>query len=582
MDDLDDHCLSKVISFALNQASLRNVNQVPIGDNGKTERNLSLVSKRWYFITQSLIGKLGVHRVELDKIVRSKDNSGAKLPMAQARQAPWTETRDESSMMNKSFTGSRIARIKATNKPDGSRALATVNTCKLPLKGRQQQQKHQVQSTIMGTKRDSFDISLYRQIRPRLLKYKHILIDGNLTCDEFKKLIVAIDSARIEQLELRINVERDKQIGQRFDFAPKELRHLERLVLFWHNQSSVDYSNGLTWTTFMRASQLKVLEIHLNDGPLVDGQQQQQQVNLRVNDSLIESIASNFIGQTREDKTNKQPHHSLDRIIFKRTSVKPPIDCVYSLLIKNALAREEGVFEFATNDSVLVEHLIRSSERSCTQHELSHLRFLTPIEDIELLGKLFIAGALGRDRLSIEIDTIEQIDEIRHRMEYFKLNRHEESICQLSIYLKDQKAPDLDDKIKSLIQLCRLAKVTVFINAQWRVSIDCCHLMWSIGRALQQASGQGGGGGGGSGGGGGNYEARRCDYGCLFKLNLQVNAFKQSFVEITIPFGSAHQNYCINSNREDMLRHREIMRSLKRDCYHQFVKAVRDNLPACS
>lgn len=546
LDDIGDQCLIRIIGHALKQASIRNDEQVPAKDNGTTEKNLSLVSKRWYFLTQSLIGKLGVHRIELDKITRGNQSTKS------AATGPPRLT----GLGNKSFAGSRIACISGIKRPEigqsANRTLATINNCIPPAK--------QLRQPVVGSKSGTFDICLYRQIRPRLLKYKHILIDGSLTCDEFKKLVVAVDSARIEQLELRLKIDRDKQ-AHRFDFAPPELKHLEKLVLFWHNQTSVDFSNGLTWTVFIRASHLKVLEVHLNDGPILENHP--EQLNRPATNFMIEDIALNFIG----NEVVCQPHEYLERIIFKRTAANSSCNCVYSMLIKSALTREEGVFEFATNDGVLVEHLIRSSERTCTQYELSHLRFLTPIEDVELLGKLFLSGALGRDRLTIEIDTIDYIDEIRMRMEYFKLNRHEHSICQLSIHLKDQKVTDFDDKIKSLIHLCRSANVTVFIDAQWRVSIDCCHLMWSIGRALQQASAiiQG--------------QTNGDSYGCLFKINLQVNAFKQSFTEITIPFGSAHQNYCINSNREDMLRHREIMRSLKRDCYHQFVKAVRDNMP---
>ena len=65
LNDLDDYCLSKIIAKVINSSS---------GETSRIERNLSLVNKRFYMLTQTLIGQYGCHKLEL-----SKGTDGLKL-----------------------------------------------------------------------------------------------------------------------------------------------------------------------------------------------------------------------------------------------------------------------------------------------------------------------------------------------------------------------------------------------------------------------------------------------------------------------------------------------------------------------
>lgn len=531
LNDVDDYCLSKIIGYALALSSQVD-SRASFGDNGRTEMNLSLVSKRFYFLTQTQIPIYGVHRINLNKLSRANASADEKsLPTRSVSNIAYAPlARRNGVLMRKNFNSTNNLAVTSTTN-----------------------QNHIANSS-------PYDIRFFHAIQPKLLKYNHLFLDGSLTCDNFLRLVVAIDAARIEQLGLRIKVDRfnKSQIKQLISL-PKFLLHLDRLKLFWSNENDNNQSNYLIWTLFNRSVHLKSLDIHLEDFKLdrdIDFPEYHQELK-----GLI-------------------THQHLNKIIFKRsissrltltTDNQSSAVCGYTNLIRNVLLREQSVLDVETDDGLLIEHLIKSSDRLCTTRKLKTLRFLTPIKDIELLKKLFSSPDLGTHSLSVAIDNIELIDAIRASLENFRQVRlNETAICQLNLFMKDQKFVDLEDKIKSLISLSRMAELVVHINSQQRVSIDCCHLMWSIGRALQlQMNNQ-------------TTFNHIAIVQCLFKITLQPSNLigrvnPSCFTQITIPFGR-WTSYNLDPKREDPVRHREIMRSLKRDCYHTFVKSVRDNI----
>lgn len=507
--NLDDYCLSRIIYHTLRLASGDNDS-----DNGTTERSLSLVSKRWYLLTQAQINLCGVHRIDLDRILTKSVQTQTKKTV-----------------------GSGIAYVPQARRPG----------VLMP--------RNHVQQQILTTKpvSNTYDIALLRAIQPKLLKYKHILIDGSLTCDEFRKLIIALDSARVEQLRLNVKIGKDSTPAREFSVLPKYLQYLERLTLLWTNDSKNDFSNALTWTIYERATGLKTLNIYLEDS-IDSGEISKKEP--------IEKISDRYMNRDHSfDRFQRNQHRDLARVTFKRTVEDSSSDCVYTSLIYSVLAHEDSISQVETNDNKLAGYIIRSSERTCTTLDFRLLRLLSPVKDMASLERLFQSDRLGSDLLAVVVNDVDQLAEIRKCLEIFKPARHDQSMCQLSLHLKDQKVSDSEDRIKSIIQLSHLCDLIVYIGAQQRVSIDCCHLMWSVGRAL------------------------RADEMCMFKITLQGgNPLKvnqttndMNYSEITVPFGR-YQHIKINSIREDMVKHREIIKSLKRDCYHQFVKSIRDNV----
>lgn len=527
LDDLDDYCLSKIIGHALSLSSCRD-GESTVRDNGRTERNLSLVSKKWYFLTQSQISTCGVHKIHLDKISRAKAAPAAAAP---------TATPKTVSSISYGTLARRPGVLMQRNTP--SRRNATSFVANIPQRGTKP-----LDST--------YNITLFTSIQRKLLKYKHIHIDGTLTCDEFKKLIVALDANRIEQLHLRVKIEKDRTQAKEFAVIPKQLCYLERLTLLWSSDKKEEYSNGLTWTVYNRAIKLRTLEIYLNEDDSAESV-------VRNRRDSVEKISTKF----SHERTSDIPHRHLNKVVFNRSSnTSPPNHCAYTSLIRNVLMKEDSIYQVDTNDNKLIEHLIISSDRICTTRELRFLRFLTPIKSIDLLAQLLKSSSLGTEQLSIMTDNIDHLDEVRLAMENFRFARHEDAQCQLSLSLKDQKFQDCEDKIKNLVHLSRMSNLIININVQQRVSIDCCHLMWSINRALQSSDISG---------------------NCLIKIKLQAGPglIKPSgtifYSEITVPLGRCSL-YKINQNLEDIARHREILKSLKKDCYHQFVKSVRENV----
>lgn len=523
LNDLDDYCLSKIIGHALSMSSSRDEDSI-VRDNGKTEKNLSLVSKRWYFLTQTQVGICGVHKIYLDKISRVEQiATGTKkthhVPMS---------CRKPTNLVPRSNFG---ASTMLMNQTIQQRPLAST-----------------LKSAPTNESSPPTSIGLFRALQPKLHKYKNIQIDGTLSCNEFKSLLVALNAARIEQLTLKVRIEKDKTPAKDFAIMPKQMCHIEKLTFFWSNDIKSDFSNGLTWTIFERAINLKAVHIHL----LEDASNIEQNKCSQFDRDSIESISTRFLDRPCA-------HKILREILFIRTfSDSQPI-CHYTSLIRSLLIKEANINQVETNDWMLIEHLIRSSDRLCTSHELKCLKFSTPIKSIDLLAQLMRSSNLGRNQLSVVIDNINQIEEVRLAVEDFNLTRQNDATCQLYLSLKDQKYADCEEKIKNLVYLSRLADVVINMNAQQRVSIDCCHLMWSVGRALQSSDLPG---------------------KCLFRIKLQILPLKHNannYTEITIPFGRCAR-YKINSNREDINRHREIMKALKKDCYHQFVKSVRDNV----
>lgn len=580
LNDLDDYCLSKIISHVLLLTSSRGSDNDDslIRDNSRIVRNFSLVSKRWYFLTQSQVTNFGVCRIDLNRIIKGRSlYDGIKPPLVK---------------LNKLLMSPRTPGILNQRNILLSRSPhpSTVSNLKR-LKPQQQQPVDNNMSTII-----SYNICLFLKIQPILLKYKHIILDGNLKCDEFYKLIIALDSSRIEHVQLNIRIERDHTKSKEFGLMPRQLTHLDSLTLIWSNNIDLLFGNLLTWSIYMRACNLRSLRVTLIEDPYSD------RLDLQDLDKIntIERVANMFIGKIPITK-----HNHLNKIVFNRTMApqSTPITsnnnivggyyqevCKYTLLMKNIFAKEPNLNQVETNDNSLIEHLIKSSDRVCTTNQLRVLKFSSPVSG-DLLLKLLETRNLGTDHLSIIIDNTNRLDDIRQALQEFKRIRHQDAICQVCLFLNDQKFSDCEDKIKNLIHLSRLTELVVYIHAIQRVTIDCCHLMWSVGRVLQSpicssappsASA--------------NVPDSTTTGKCVFKVIVKPTcSFKHlvqhqilqqqpldnnlllnnNCIEITIPFGS-FQNYKINSNREDSVKHREILKALKKDCYNQFVKSVRD------
>lgn len=564
-EDLDDYCLSKIIGHALAQSCLKDDEARTYKDNRMTEQNLSLVCKKWYFITQTLIGTYGVHNINLDWIFKRTGAMKVSTGAGNKIKPMTFGTERKPALIQRNFGSNRQV------------------VSKLPL-GAKSQQVPQVKQPV-----DVHSLRLFRTIQPKLLKYKHIIFEGTLHVVEYMKLMVALDSARTERLELKIKIENPKSLASDFTLIPDHMPYLEELTLHWSSGTSETNSNGLQWIIYDLATCLRKLKIYLEDDNNSDNNPNNGNfvrlpplgggttATKTTEPISIEQIANNFINSTssalQQQALESKSHNHLYALTFNRTSGGGSQNCKYTSLLRNVLVREATIDQVNTNDNALIEHMIKSQDRVSTRRILKGLRFLTPIKNLDLLAQLLRSKSLGTDRLSIKIDTIDHIEEVRLHMENFKSNRHESSSSQISLYMKDQKFPDCEEKIRSLVSLSRLADVVVYISAQQRISIDCCHLMWSVGRHLQAADSPPG--------------------RCLFKItlypqqNLQApgtatllnakNGNSNSICEITIPFGKS-LHYKLNTNREDLARHREICKSLKKDCYNQFVKSVRDQL----
>lgn len=240
----------------------------------------------------------------------------------------------------------------------------------------------------------------------------------------------------------------------------------------------------------------------------------------------------------------------------------------YSTLVRSKALKGKTMYQLETNDSTLIEHLIKSADKICPNHVLKSFKLSTQLKNMDLFTKLMKSNKLGTSdlRISIDLSSLDLLREVRSAVEVFRKNRDPQAVCQLSLSVKDQKIPDCEDKIKNLVQICRLADVRVYVSSLQRISIDCCHLMWSTGRALQQQDTV-------------NNNNNNKQGTCVFKINLKTYPLKQSTTnpsEITIPFGN-NPEFTVDPKREDLAKHKDIMKSLKRDCYNQFVKSVREN-----
>lgn len=541
LEDLNDYCLSKIIGYALTYSSIQDSN-LPC-DNRKTEKNLSLVSKRWYYLTQAQVSFCGVCRIDLDRIG------------------------DPGCRENKSSTvTSNISKISRIKEPSVLVPRNNNITCATVNRAVSSYGNNQLAAISNRSIPTNFNIDLFRLLLPRFRKYRRIQLVGTLTCDEFRKLIVGLGATQVEQLHLDITVKNDRTSAIDFAIIPKQLGHLERLILIWSYGRDREFTNALMWTVYLRACNLKTLEIYLKDE---DGEQTNQisQNTIIANKSnetnAIERIANKYL-----DISNHLPHHFMSKLIFNRSQTTTNCNnsnqtkCDYTSLMKSVISSEKSLSYVDTNDKSLIEYLILSSDRICTKRTLKHVKFSSDISDTNLLGKLLTNGSLGTDHLSLVLNSLDQLDDIKIKLEEFHSNRHEFTSCHLSFHTKDQKFSDIEDKIKNLAYISKLAQVIVYVSCQQRVSIDCCHLMWSIGRSLQSSS-----------------TATDADQAnCIFKILLQTNPSKlSSYSEITVPFGK-RPLYKINQNREDLIRHREVIKSLRKDCYNSFVKSVRDNI----
>lgn len=565
LDDLDDYCLSKIIAYALIQSKSRQ-EEPYLGDNRNTERNLSLVSKRWYFLTQTQVGDHGVHKINLELALK-QDSIHKPIRM--------------NGIASTIKTPRRVVPVNSSGLAAGARTPA--GSFKLrPNYGVLSQRNmtnvitNHSQQVAKDVTHDSYNIRLFRAVQPKLLKYKHLQFCGSVCSDNFNKLMVAINSARVERLDLLgVKVESARSYlnslkpSASSSFQP--LVHLETLTYTFTTSPKDDSTNALLWTIYQRAINLKELQVYLvetNDSApaaITNGAEGESESGL----GCDQKPSASFIERLTSARLLKS-HPYLARVVFKKITRdneqctapgQNSPNCNYSALVKKVLSEEKSVAYLDTNDPTLIGYLIQASNRLCTRLDLRRLILSCPISSLELLHQLVKLKNLGIEQLSIVIENFDQIGEVKTILDDFKLNRPERARCLLNLYLKDQKFTDCEDKVKNLIHLSRLADINVYISALQRISIDCCHLMWSTGRALQAIT------------------TSDSPGKCIFKITLQTYPVKPNTVnpfEITIPFGKCAQ-YKISSTREDVVRHREIMKSLKKDCYHQFVKSVREN-----
>lgn len=178
---------------------------------------------------------------------------------------------------------------------------------------------------------------------------------------------------------------------------------------------------------------------------------------------------------------------------------------------------------------------------------------LTGDNFIKLLQLMNMAKIERLDLLDVKLENEPTLE--NHRL--LKRCKREQKL-ELNLHLRDQKYADPEDRVRYLVQWSRLANLTVHIGAIQRISIDCCHIMWSTGRTILAQK----------------------DLPCnvVFKITLQTYPIKPNTLnpcEITVPFGQ-QPNYELNKKREDPNRHRDILRAIMKGCYHTFVKCVRD------
>lgn len=538
--DLDDKCISRIICHALALSRERD-NQPYKGDNTRTERNLSLVCKKWFFITQIHISRHGVIEINLDEVAKSDRGQATNLRhFAVGMNTPMKRN------LLTSSTGSKYNnyQMSASKTPHAGRLMRPGVLM----------QRNATASVLEATRpstKTSYDIQFFKSIYPKLLKYKHVQIKGSITGDNLIKLILALDSARVERVDI-LDLKIEGKVPQSY-FIPQQLPHLEVFSVIFATDSKSDHTNELIWKLFDRACELKEFHVYLKENLVTNEAPRVKDLATR---SFIEML--NILAKT---STKKQSHPKLDKLVFNRPTLSgeqlSSTGCDYSEAIKYILSSERSIGQVETNDNSLVEHLIKTSNRLCTMHDVRSLTLTAPIRSLETLAHIIKLQNLGTDFLSIIIDDIDLLGEVVEAIETFKLKRHKFAQLKMNLYLKDQKVPDCDDKVKSLTHISRLADMTVYVSALQRISIDCCHLMWSTGRGLANISGK-----------------------CIFKISLQTYPIKPNVpnpCEITVPLGKC-PNYYVNSAREDIVRHREIMKSLKRDCYHQFVKSVRENI----
>ena len=544
--DLDDRCLSKIIGFALASS---NPNQPYTEDNGSLEKNLSLVSRRWYFLTQTQVATYGVHRINLDEITKNPERSFDSLNSSDSYR-----------------TGIKTPRRLALTSTFIPLKTRTPGLLRKPNILTQRNIVTSARKSISSKKRSStcpkpYNIDLFRLIQHKLLKYKHIQLIGTISADNFTKLVIALDSARIEQLDLlELKIENARSYLNSTAIStillPSRLLFLHTLCIIWSDETRDKFSNALIWTIYERAVKLKELRVLFAERGNIA---KNPGGNIRSAGSLTTESSIEAHKCLSAIRFN---HRDLRKIIFNRSIEQVDFDSgAYSTLIKFVLSNESSVKALETNDIELIDHLVETSSRVCTQLNFKSLTYSTPIKNIDLLANIVRLPNLGNNFLSIVIDNIDQLSEMKIAVEDFKLKRSSSAKCEMKIFLKDQKIPDCDEKVKNLIRLCYLVDLTVHISALQRISIDCCHLMWSTGRALQASLDESIG-------------------KCIFKISLQTYPIRQNVVnpcEITVPFAKSSQ-YKIDVTREDISRHREIMKSLKRDCYHQFVKSIRDNV----
>lgn len=619
INDLDDYCLSQVLRHALilssqHEEATEVPTRPPIRDNNFTEKNLSLVSKRWYLLTQALVALHGVHKVELGN---AEPQPNANTTVTSEVTAPSRPKAINTGRNIPISGGSQLmapTQIATKLRPPGvlttrnqlapARMPAGFGSLQRSCTGFNLNSSKQHQVLQKQANNNNYDIGLFLSLMPKLRKYNHLILGGKLKCDQLRKLLIALDATRVERLELKLTVQRDDTLPSLFALMPERLGHIRELSFCWHadspSRATCNYSNALNWTIFQRAVCLRRLAIYLQEteapteSNIIDRQQQQIDNQPSYFEPAGYNSINNLYQSTKSTTTNPieticadylkrcfpkgfSSHPELRRLVFYRNMTggatgdttndagtkSTPVQqsSQYSQLVKHVLSRATHLDYFETNDSQVIEHLLELSKRVCTRVAIRELKFAQLITDMKLLQDLL---DLRTESLSLAFESLDQVGDILNLLEQHLFSSQHHLVplastrCRLRLNMRDQKFTDAEDKIKRLSQLCRLAELTIRVASHMRVSIDCCHLMWSVGRSLSQ------------------YGSVNCLFRIYLQTSVNVNSTK-AYTEISVPFGD-RLDYKINSTREDPARHREILRALKRDCYHSFVKSVRDSV----
>lgn len=668
LNQLDDNCLSKILEYALLFADSDDDFDKYTFKSLRVEQNLSLVCKRWYFLTQSLVTNTVRHKIFIDNLKnvnsfsstsrKNKSNLSAKHSGSGSRgKNGSTRLQVFRPVLRTSNSNNRRASIKLYHRPTTSVSI-TKNVSSPKAKSNrgtavssQTENKNLSNASTINKLSSSPDINVlnvatFKKLRFKLMKYKRIALIGSVNYDEYCKLMLMVNLYQVEDLELNLSIQRNKKIVDKLEeldndddeyldlsyFQKKSqvsFVHLKRLLLRWSDEQKMMTSNSLTLNVLQSAPNLESLSIYLTHADVKPETLAKTAPPTAKKIKISYNLTNGKFGLKKASKPGNilldalsgyRKHRFLTsfEFIFKNTTTSSNSDSAdtsnnsdktspvvglvqqYVDLITAVLNFESSIKRLKTNELSIIEHLLQSKDiESDDIYELNILEISSPIRSLSFLTLLFESDFLTNKRLSVIIEDVNYVSNLVSLLEqHDKYSIPQQSLdiqqlrkkttaplsssflddrdtdqqffcCQVQLHLIDQKMAYIEEKVGHLANLCRLASVEVFISLnqqqqqQQRLSIDCCHLMWSLGKALQILD---------------------CGM-CLFRINSSqlygkahtiTNQSTQNNSLLTIPFGKC-RGYTISLRREDMTRRKGIIKAIKKRCYNEFLKNVRDN-----